>query len=1300
MTEPVNSGHAVFERFALAQTCKEVQQKFGELCRHLELDAQDYRHFYSKLKERLNYWKAKELWQKIDKRAAHPDYEQGKSCANTKCLVLGAGPCGLRTAIELALLGAQVVLLEKRTSFSRNNVLHLWPYTIRDLRNLGAKKFYGKFCSGSLDHISIRQLQLVLLKLALLLGVEVHTGVTYNGLVEPQASGTGWRALLHPESHPASSYQFDVFISAGGGRFVPDGFKRKELRGRLAIGITANFINHFTTAEAQVPEISGVARIYNQKFFQQLQTEMGIDLENIVYYKDDTHYFVMTAKKNSLLKKGVIKEDHANVEQLLDPANVDSKALQNYAYEAASFSTGRKLPNLEFAKNYKGEADIAMFDFTCMHRAENSCMVMERRGKKLLIGLVGDCLVEPFWPLGTGIARGFLAAFDTAWMVRSWGKGKPHMQVLAERESVYQLLSQTTPENTSKNYSAYSINPSTRYPNVNMSSMKPTQVQHLYNFEDYLDSNKSSQKEKVSLCNKYQASLRRVVDLLNWCQKHTAWCDRVKVKDLSQSWRSGLALCALIQHFRPKLIDVSTLDENNAAYNNQMAFDILQKEFGITPIMSSSDIASSKEIDQLSVVLYLTQVHNAFTQAPKPAEQASWKSLSLAKTRSAVFFLNKLKHNSLQRRKERLAAEREEKERDMREEEKKTALVPTVPVADVGSSELCYFCNQQLYLLERGSAEGKFFHRSCFTCQQCGTTLRQGGYTFHSDTGRFYCEQHSEPEEEKKEKKKREQSDQSAGAEDLNRPLDGDSEQIEEQNGKNESSQNEHREESVFNVTPRMFRSVKRKGSYKISIDPDCDETTESNMFTEQEDQLVLSRAKDVVTNMSGMPTELGPVSQTQPKDNNVQKSEVSSCPVAIPVPVPAPRGSRVPVPKPRTIHNVVSLPTETEANRDLTPDLIGFTSEAITVPENDKDSETPSTDNSLKMDSESKPKLSLKKLQLTAEEKTELINLTFSQDSDSETPASSSSTSSSSRPQDRGGAEEEGYSSGGASWGHIRQKKLRRGLRRKEEVQRECQFHPGRVRSKFSPWNLSSPRLQHRFSVLQIHPSAICQEDSYDDVNGDDDDEEEEDDEENEEDFTLENFTDSQAVPVNLSKAEKQELMKMRTLERRAKMSELQRLRKAQSIQRRLEEIEVTFKDLEEKGVVLERSLRREAGSDVSTVMIDQWIDLVQQKNALVSEESDLMVASRQLELEDKQGMLELELRRYMEIEDSEKTAEQRAEEEQILQQMLDVVDMRNSLVAFLEEKRLKEVEEEQLCSSLVENKRLSTAGAQVHWA
>ena len=71
-----------------------------------------------------------------------------------QALVIGAGPCGLRVAIETALLGARVVIVEKRDSFSRNNVLHLWPHTIHDLKALGAKKFFGKFCAGSIDHIS------------------------------------------------------------------------------------------------------------------------------------------------------------------------------------------------------------------------------------------------------------------------------------------------------------------------------------------------------------------------------------------------------------------------------------------------------------------------------------------------------------------------------------------------------------------------------------------------------------------------------------------------------------------------------------------------------------------------------------------------------------------------------------------------------------------------------------------------------------------------------------------------------------------------------------------------------------------------------------------------------------------------------------------------------------------------------------------------------------------------------------------------------------------------------------------
>ncbi|XP_032500728.1 F-actin-monooxygenase MICAL3 isoform X9 [Phocoena sinus] len=435
--EATNRAHILFDRFVQATTCKGTLKAFQELCDHLELKPKDHRSFYHKLKSKLNYWRAKALWAKLDKRGSHKDYKKGKACTNTKCLIIGAGPCGLRTAIDLSLLGAKVVVIEKRDAFSRNNVLHLWPFTIHDLRGLGAKKFYGKFCAGAIDHISIRQLQLILLKVALILGIEIHVNVEFQGLVEPpedqENERIGWRALVHPKTHPVSEYEFEVIIGGDGRRNTLEGFRRKEFRGKLAIAITANFINRNTTAEAKVEEISGVAFIFNQKFFQELREATGIDLENIVYYKDDTHYFVMTAKKQSLLDKGVILHDYADTELLLSRENVDQEALLSYAREAADFSTQQQLPSLDFAINHYGQPDVAMFDFTCMYASENAALVREHGGHQLLVALVGDSLLEPFWPMGTGIARGFLAAMDSAWMVRSWSLGRSPLEVLAER---------------------------------------------------------------------------------------------------------------------------------------------------------------------------------------------------------------------------------------------------------------------------------------------------------------------------------------------------------------------------------------------------------------------------------------------------------------------------------------------------------------------------------------------------------------------------------------------------------------------------------------------------------------------------------------------------------------------------------------------------------------------------------------------------------------------------------------------------------------------------------------------------
>ncbi|NXO46912.1 MICA3 monooxygenase, partial [Aramus guarauna] len=683
--EKVNQAHVLFDRFVQASTCKGTLKAFQELCDYLELKPKDYRSFYHKLKSKLNYWKAKALWAKLDKRGSHKDYKKGKACANTKCLIIGAGPCGLRTAIDLSFLGAKVVVIEKRDAFSRNNVLHLWPFTIHDLRGLGAKKFYGKFCAGSIDHISIRQLQLILLKVALILGIEIHVNVEFQGLVYPPedqenesnlSTGIGWRALVHPKTHPVSEYEFEVIIGGDGRRNTLEGFRRKEFRGKLAIAITANFINRNTTAEAKVEEISGVAFIFNQKFFQDLREATGIDLENIVYYKDDTHYFVMTAKKQSLLEKGVIRHDYADTELLLSRENVDQEALLNYAREAADFSTNQQLPSLDFAINHYGQPDVAMFDFTCMYASENAALVREQNGHQLLVALVGDSLLEPFWPMGTGIARGFLAAMDSAWMVRSWSLGASPLEVLAERESIYRLLPQTTPENVSKNFSHYSIDPATRYPNINVNFLRPQQVRHLYNTGDLKDIHLEIENFVNSRTPKLtrNESVARSSKLLSWCQRQTDGYAGVNVTDLTMSWKSGLALCAIIHRYRPDLIDFDSLDEHNVEKNNQMAFDIAEKEFGISPIMTGKEMASVGEPDKLSMVMYLTQFYEMFKDTVPSSDSldlnAEEKAALIASTKSPISFLSKL-GQSISRK--RTPKDKKEKELDGAGKRRKTS---------------------------------------------------------------------------------------------------------------------------------------------------------------------------------------------------------------------------------------------------------------------------------------------------------------------------------------------------------------------------------------------------------------------------------------------------------------------------------------------------------------------------------------------------------------------------------------------------------------------------------------------------
>ncbi len=48
---------------------------------------------------------------------------------------------------------------------------------------------------------------------------------------------------------------------------------------------------------------------------------------------------------------------------------------------------------------------------------------------------------------------------DTAWLVKRIGQKKSVLEILCEREGIFQRLPQTTPENLVTNIKSYTINP-------------------------------------------------------------------------------------------------------------------------------------------------------------------------------------------------------------------------------------------------------------------------------------------------------------------------------------------------------------------------------------------------------------------------------------------------------------------------------------------------------------------------------------------------------------------------------------------------------------------------------------------------------------------------------------------------------------------------------------------------------------------------------------------------------------------------------------------------------------------------
>lgn len=68
--------------------------------------------------------------------------------------------------------------------------------------------------------------------------------------------------------------------------------------------------------------------------------------------------------------------------------------------------------------------------------------------------------------------------------------------------------------------------------------------------------------------------------------------------------------------------DFDSLDESSAEENTHLAFDVAEREFGISPLVTVEEMLSVQEPDSLSMVMYLSQFYQLLKDTSPPAGEA------------------------------------------------------------------------------------------------------------------------------------------------------------------------------------------------------------------------------------------------------------------------------------------------------------------------------------------------------------------------------------------------------------------------------------------------------------------------------------------------------------------------------------------------------------------------------------------------------------------------------------------------------------------------------------------------------
>ena len=115
--------------------------------------------------------------------------------------------------------------------------------------------------------------------------------------------------------------------------------------------------------------------------------------------------------------------------------------------------------------------------------------------------------------------------------------------------------------------------------------------------------------------------MTRIQQTLKWCRFHTGGYEGVDIKNLSTSWKDGKALCALVHHFQPSLLDydecLKLTDEERVelALKKMKDPDALQIIRMVVQNCRQEEIAESLGITQSAISRKIRKIRAALQQA-------------------------------------------------------------------------------------------------------------------------------------------------------------------------------------------------------------------------------------------------------------------------------------------------------------------------------------------------------------------------------------------------------------------------------------------------------------------------------------------------------------------------------------------------------------------------------------------------------------------------------------------------------------------------------------------------------------